>query len=144
MMKAEKKFQNSVKPSALCRVTQLAGQDGNLSKEAFINHLKSSNFFLKSFDKNKDGYVSEVSEDKIGSEDLLVFNFYPLTMESKETRKIQIIITRLHLAAIAINIFYTMTCVTSITCILLYALCSSIIICTCRLYFAHDIICIVS
>ena len=52
-----------VKLPALCRVKQLAGQDGHLSKDAFIKHLKSSNFFLKSFDENNDGFVSEVSKN---------------------------------------------------------------------------------
>ena len=31
-----------------------------MSKRDFIKHLKSSNFFLKSFDKNKDGVLTEV------------------------------------------------------------------------------------
>ena len=31
-----------------------------MSKRDFSKHLKSSNFFLKSFDKNKDGVITEV------------------------------------------------------------------------------------
>ena len=37
------------------RVIRLAGDDGNLTKESFIKILKSSDFFMKAFDKNKDG-----------------------------------------------------------------------------------------
>ena len=40
---------------------KLAGEDGNLTKENFVKILKSSDFFMKSFDKNKDGVVTEVS-----------------------------------------------------------------------------------
>ena len=43
------------------RVIRLAGDDGNLTKESFIKILKSSDFFMKAFDKNKDGIVTEVS-----------------------------------------------------------------------------------
>ena len=39
---------------------KLAGEDQHLSKKDFIKHLKTSNFFMKSFDKNKDGVVTEV------------------------------------------------------------------------------------
>ena len=42
------------------RVLRLAGEDGNLTKENFVKILKSSDLFLKSFDKNKDGVVTEV------------------------------------------------------------------------------------
>jgi len=41
------------------RVIKLAGSDGTLSKDQFIKILRSSNFFLKTFDKNSDGIVSE-------------------------------------------------------------------------------------
>jgi len=41
------------------RVIRLAGDDGNLTKESFIKILKSSDFFMKAFDKNKDGIVTE-------------------------------------------------------------------------------------
>jgi len=41
------------------RVVKLAGTDGTLSKDQFIKILRSSNFFLKTFDKNSDGIVSE-------------------------------------------------------------------------------------
>ena len=44
----------------LLRVIRLAGDDGNLTKESFIKILKSSDFFMKAFDKNKDGIVTEV------------------------------------------------------------------------------------
>ena len=43
------------------RVIKLAGEDGNLTKENFFKIVKSSDFFMKSFDKNKDGVVTEVS-----------------------------------------------------------------------------------
>ena len=43
------------------RVIRLAGDDGNLTKESFIKILKSSDFFMKAFDKNKDGIVTEVT-----------------------------------------------------------------------------------
>ena len=43
------------------RVIRLAGDDGNLTKESFIKILKSSDFFMKAFDKNKDGIVTEVN-----------------------------------------------------------------------------------
>jgi len=41
------------------RVIKLAGEDGNLTKENFVKILKTSDFFMKSFDKNKDGVVTE-------------------------------------------------------------------------------------
>ena len=44
-----------------CRVIKLAGEDGNLTKENFVKILKTSDFFMKSFDKNKDGVVTEVN-----------------------------------------------------------------------------------
>ena len=54
----------------LCsRVIKLAGEDGNLTKENFVKIVKSSDFFMKSFDKNKDGVVTEVGsthEVKLG------------------------------------------------------------------------------
>ena len=39
---------------------RLAGGDGNLTKENFTRIVKTSDFFMKSFDKNKDGIVTEV------------------------------------------------------------------------------------
>ena len=42
------------------RVRQLAGEDGHISKQDFIKHLKYSKYFLKSFDKNDDGILTEV------------------------------------------------------------------------------------
>lgn len=44
----------------LFRVIRLAGEDGNLTKENFTKILRSSDLFLKAFDKNKDGIVTEV------------------------------------------------------------------------------------
>ena len=38
----------------------MAGEDGNLTKKDFVKILRSSDFFMKSFDKNKDGVVTEV------------------------------------------------------------------------------------
>ena len=40
----------------------MAGEDGNLTKENFIKILRSSDLFLKAFDKNKDGIVTEVNK----------------------------------------------------------------------------------
>ena len=42
------------------RVILLAGEDGILSKDKFVKIVQGSNFFMKSFDKNKDGEVTEV------------------------------------------------------------------------------------
>ena len=42
------------------RVISLAGEDGTLSKEKFVKIVQGSDFFMKSFDKNKDGEVTEV------------------------------------------------------------------------------------
>ena len=44
----------------LPRVRQIAGQDGQISKHDFVKHLKYSKYFLKSFDKNDDGIITEV------------------------------------------------------------------------------------
>ena len=44
----------------LFRVIRLAGDDGNLTKKDFFKILRSSDFFMKCFDKNKDGVVTEV------------------------------------------------------------------------------------
>lgn len=41
------------------RVIRLAGEDGTLNKENFVKIVRGSDFFLKSFDKNKDGEVTE-------------------------------------------------------------------------------------
>jgi len=41
------------------RVISLAGEDGTLSKEKFVKIVQGSDFFMKSFDKNKDGEVTE-------------------------------------------------------------------------------------
>ena len=51
----------STRPMYHIRVIRLAGDDGNLTKESFIKILKSSDFFMKAFDKNKDGIVTEVT-----------------------------------------------------------------------------------
>ena len=37
---------------------KMAGEDGTLTKENFIKILRSSDLFLKAFDKNKDGNIS--------------------------------------------------------------------------------------
>jgi Ca2+-binding EF-hand superfamily protein len=42
------------------RVIRLAGEDGNLTKDNFVKIVQGSDFFMKSFDKNKDGEVTEV------------------------------------------------------------------------------------
>ena len=42
------------------RVVRLAGDDGLLTKENFFKIVQGSDFFLKSFDKNNDGEVTEV------------------------------------------------------------------------------------
>ena len=42
------------------RVIRLAGEDGTLTRENFVKIVRGSDFFLKSFDKNKDGEVTEV------------------------------------------------------------------------------------
>ena len=42
------------------RVMKMAGEEGTLTKENFIKILRSSDLFLKAFDKNKDGIVTEV------------------------------------------------------------------------------------
>ena len=42
------------------RVIRLAGEDGMLTKENFFKIVQGSDFFLKSFDKNNDGEVTEV------------------------------------------------------------------------------------
>ena len=39
---------------------KMAGEEGTLTKENFIKILRSSDLFLKAFDKNKDGIVTEV------------------------------------------------------------------------------------
>jgi len=41
------------------RVVRLAGDDGLLTKENFFKIVQGSDFFLKSFDKNNDGEVTE-------------------------------------------------------------------------------------
>ena len=47
-------------PSETRRVVKLAGEDGMLTKENFFKIVQGSDFFLKSFDKNNDGEVTEV------------------------------------------------------------------------------------
>ena len=42
------------------RVIHLAGENGNLTKENFTKFLRSSDLFLKAFDKNKDRIVTKV------------------------------------------------------------------------------------
>ena len=49
------------------RVIRLAGDDGTLTKRSFIKILKSSDFFMKAFNKNKDGIVTEVKVSVIWS-----------------------------------------------------------------------------
>ena len=44
------------------RAYQFAGEDGCLTKKNFIKILRSSDLFMKSFDKNKDGVVTEVNK----------------------------------------------------------------------------------
>lgn len=41
------------------RVVKLAGDNGLLKKDEFIKIIRGSNFFIKTFDKNQDGIVSE-------------------------------------------------------------------------------------
>ena len=43
------------------RVVRLAGEGGTLSKDKFVKIVQGSDFFMKSFDKNKDGEVTEVN-----------------------------------------------------------------------------------
>jgi hypothetical protein len=47
------------------RVISLAGEDGNLTQRNFVRIVRGSDFFMKSFDKNKDGEVTEVTLIKI-------------------------------------------------------------------------------
>ena len=44
------------------RASRLSDGNGNLTKKDFSTILKTSSLFKKSFDKNKDGIVTEVSE----------------------------------------------------------------------------------
>ena len=44
----------------LFRVHKVVGPDGLLKKDDFIKIIQSSNFFMKTFDKNQDGIVTEV------------------------------------------------------------------------------------
>jgi hypothetical protein len=44
------------------RVEKLASGSGTITKHDFIKLLKSSELFMKTFDKNRDGIVTEVSE----------------------------------------------------------------------------------
>ena len=48
------------KISLLFRVHKVVGPDGLLKKDDFIKIIQSSNFFMKTFDKNQDGIVTEV------------------------------------------------------------------------------------
>ena len=50
-----------------CRAYQFAGEDGCLSKKNFIKILRSSDLFMKSFDKNRDGVVTEVRLEQTSS-----------------------------------------------------------------------------
>ena len=54
------KFSKHVKVEIYGRVHKLVGPDGLLKKDEFIKILQSSNFFMKTFDKNQDGIVTEV------------------------------------------------------------------------------------
>ena len=69
--------------ASIIRVIRLAGDDGNLTKESFIKILKSSDFFMKAFDKNKDGIVTEVDVDQIyvTNEMTMQIDFYPKCAE---------------------------------------------------------------
>ena len=49
----------------LFSVVKMAGEDGTLTKENFTKILRSSDMFLKAFDKNKDGIVTEVVLDVV-------------------------------------------------------------------------------
>ena len=51
---------SSYKMSLLFRVHKVVGPDGLLKKDDFIKIIQSSNFFMKTFDKNQDGIVTEV------------------------------------------------------------------------------------
>ena len=52
------------------RVVRLAGEGGTLSKDKFVKIVQGSDFFMKSFDKNKDGEVTEVNIwQNIGAKD---------------------------------------------------------------------------
>ena len=44
------------------RVIHLAGENGTLSKDKFVKIVQGSDFFMKSFDKNNDGEVTEVKK----------------------------------------------------------------------------------
>ena len=46
------------------RVHKVVGADGLLKKDDFIRILQSSNFFMKTFDKNQDGIVTEANKHK--------------------------------------------------------------------------------
>ena len=46
------------------RVHKVVGADGLLKKDDFIRILQSSNFFMKTFDKNQDGIVTEVNKNQ--------------------------------------------------------------------------------
>ena len=54
------------------RVVRLAGEDGLLTKENFFKIVQGSDFFLKSFDKNNDGEVTEVKQKSCDSAVLLL------------------------------------------------------------------------
>ena len=46
------------------RLIRLAGEDGTLSKNKFVKIVQGSDFFMKSFDKNKDGEVTQVKNTR--------------------------------------------------------------------------------
>ena len=53
-------FDNEYLFIVFTRVHKVVGPDGLLKKDDFIRILQSSNFFMKTFDKNQDGIVTEV------------------------------------------------------------------------------------
>ena len=58
--KQMRKTLQTLTQNELFSVMKMAGEDGTLTKENFTKILRSSDMFLKAFDKNKDGIVTEV------------------------------------------------------------------------------------
>ena len=61
------------------RVVKLAGEDGMLTKENFFKIVQGSDFFLKSFDKNNDGEVTEVRKIFHSFYSFSIFNLIQLS-----------------------------------------------------------------
>ena len=61
------------------RVVKLAGDDGMLTKENFFKIVQGSDFFLKSFDKNNDGEVTEVRKIFHSFYSFSIFNLIQLS-----------------------------------------------------------------